>query len=489
MNNINKFGESSSIQILHHWVYPIEFISMCWNIFDRIAYYINHQKGISESVANHFLNLLKNNKERLYIAYKEKGEDCYFSFLQEKAKEATIHYIENTFFKKFTVADIDIAVQKMADHYPEASKSKLHSLKSKNFFNKCIKEIVNEIRDYDMLWEGDPAIHQVIKASSKLDAIIQVFLLAFCHDDVIIESFWRHRHQNAEKHLQSSQKINKKTNQTTNKNNIHTFQLQQNPTTLGGKNTKNSTNTETVKQIKEQIAQCLKNTQVPASIAKKIQDHIWRIYKKKSSIRQKTIESILWEYHSHTVMDQIQACCEKHKIQIQRSTTDNQKPTIHKPTTKKTNTKNPKNTDNQQGIIVSETLVSVQDSPKLLTIDLLIKICQELWYVFWDKKEFTKQAEKIGIRHRQTNNELQIKKKIIDSLSKPNEERREAKWGKAVSPYQRLAISWGNRIVKQWKVILRILKHEDYEQKVQVEFTQNNKRYDQLYEQSIGLTK
>jgi uncharacterized protein (DUF2132 family) len=215
-------------------------------------------------------------------------------------------------------------------------------------------------------------------------------------------------------------------------------------------------------------------------ILKDIKSYIARCYIKNEYVRMQNIYQALWDHYNDEIVLLVRELCEKLDIRIQEiesAVKDIYKPI--KPKTAKATWKK----DTVTPTIVSKTLHGIKNTPEKLTTDLLITICKELGYRFWDEKEFWQYAAKLGL-DKEGKIWLSIKKKLIDYFSKEQDKVRITDGNRNGSTYEKLTFSNYERMVKQKKTILWLVDHPTYDKLVDRHFW-SNKDFDSLLDEQI----
>lgn len=212
-----------------------------------------------------------------------------------------------------------------------------------------------------------------------------------------------------------------------------------------------------------------------------IQTYIWRMYKKNQPVYMRQLHETLWSLFDEEVIDLVRNLCEQLDVSIVELDHAVQQATkiIQQP--KDTINYDPTwvDTDNTITSKVSQTLITIQNTPEKLTTELLITICKELWYRFWDEKEFAWYADKLGL-DREWRMWIAIKKKLIDYLGKPETDTRTIEWSRNTKKYEKLTFNDYSRMVKQKSTILWLTDHKTYVKLIELHFNANKTDFDAL---------
>lgn len=210
----------------------------------------------------------------------------------------------------------------------------------------------------------------------------------------------------------------------------------------------------------------------------KIKQYVRRMYKKNSNIHMSRIQEELWSLFDDEAIKLVRDLCTMLDVSI-----------FELEVVAKESKEilgwdiliNPvKDNDGEATkTINSPTLLTIQDSPEKLTTELLITICKELWYRFWDEQEFTKYANKLGMQ-KEWKVAIAIKKKLIEYFSKPENDTWIVEWSRSTKKYEKLVFNDYSRMVKQKKTILWLTDHKTYDNLVNLHFTTNKTDFDAL---------
>jgi len=448
--------------------------------------YLDERK-VPLSVYNIYVRFTSDDYQELYKAYSEKNYDMYRSVLQARWKKAMLHYINNIFFINYEVSGIDGYLNEYKNQYPWLSNGIFAKTKTKWFFKKCISAMISELeRDipqaieekYDIYKKQNPKVdeHMLI-----LRAIGDVVFISWCSDDFLIEFFSENWHRQTITLLQETQQ---KMLQKSKNTGMHKEKTKQPIEKIHIKSEKTKEG-DSKKQIFEQVfngfTHAIKDK--VDSALEDIKNYVFRMYKSNKEVHIQYIIDRIGEPYDPEIIVFVQNLCLKLNIKVKeiksitKELTDilsqEALPQVVQTQIEMTDAKN------QNDVLLSKTLLEIKNTPHKLTTEVLMQICKELWYKYDNEDVFRKDCKKFWLE-KIAKTSLPIRKKIIDLLLKPEDTGWSHKSsGKRCLNYETLELTWWNRIVKQWKTIVRwLLDHKTYEDRINKYFVKEKCNFD-----------
>lgn len=428
-------------------------------------------------VYDRFVKLSSDDYQQLFKSYIDKDTNLHFLVLKNKAFKAINHYIANVFFVGYVIKDIEEWIADMKNKYPLVSNSHFYKLNNKRFKDQCIQSIIDDV-DEEISQAAEEVLN-ILKQQNPwtnmyatiLETVLQTTLVA-CSREYLVTKFAEHWNTNANTMLSEIQKRKEQIERQKQTN------LKQKETQTPQQNTQEdvvSTNaiakplTHQQETLLQELEQQIKN-RVAIDI-----DYIKRMLRKWWPIYIDSLVQDMGEGYSDALLEEIVNLLGKFDVQIVTKKDEEIQEIVQE--TNKNHQKKKQN--NKESNITSQTLESIKNTPEKLTTIILIQICKELWYRFWDEKEFAKYADKLWL-DKEGKKRLTVKKKLIEYLLKPEQDSRITEWSRNTKKYEKLTFNDYSRMVKQKSTILWLTDHKTYEKLVDLHLKTNKTDFNQL---------
>jgi len=438
---------------------------------------------------------------------KETVRELYIQVLHQRTITAAKMFLEKDYFPQYIksiLTDQDF-MDELEQHstqcitqWPQAKKSLIHQYKSRSFYeknkekyiekhmdtvkiilqeheNKVLKKLLEE-NDED----GDIVNFFVHEVLHFCDPIKHKKLLKIFFANMITESI-------SQSHTQRVESQNKK-------DQIKSRQpYKKNLTSIEKQDIASSSHIEQIKNTKKEMFDAIfgpweeKADHKTKNIYKSIKSYMFRCYLHGTDIRMKNIYDRLWSAYIKDLEQHIRTISTQLGIQIQESSQARIKTTPWEQTQEQkqqtTNLLPVPQATAEKIVPTSQTLQALQDTPEKLHTALLITICKELWYTFWDEKEFAMYADDLWL-DKEWKNAIALKKKLIDYLLKWWEEIWIVDGWRKTKTYEKLTFNDGIRMVKQKNTILWLVDHKNYVKFINKYFVWNKTDFHKIQQES-----
>lgn len=443
------------------------------SVKDNTIRFCHTEKNIPDQVYNRLIKFSSDDYQELFQAYTKNDADRYFLILKSKWFKAIQYYITKIFFANFIIHDIDQWIAQLKQRYPLVSNSHFAKLQSNKFKNECIQSVVDDIDDE--LWTAAQEVLSLLQSqnpevsvyTNMLYTLLQTIAI-WCSDWFLTTKFRENRQQLANATLRATQER---------KERIEKEKIPFRPIRVisGTQETIHNPEPTPTKRLSHEHEKLLE--QLESTIQKRVKidiSYIKRMLRKWWPIYIESLVQDMGEWYSESLLEEIVNIIGKFDVQIVTKK-DSEIQEIINPTQHQ----NLPKVSKTQEWPISPTLQQIQDTPEKLTTEVLITICKELWYRFWDEKEFMDYANDLGLA-KSWKTAIFIKKKLIDYLTKPENDVWIPEWSRETKSYEKLTFNDWSRMVKQRRTILWLTDHETYEKLIQRHFTTNKTDFDKL---------
>lgn len=451
-----------------------KFTNFIQSIKNSIKRFFLETKDMPIEIYDRFTRFSSDDYQQLFQAYANQNTDLYFSVLKNKSFKALHYYITKVFFVDYTVKDASVWIDKLKQKYPLVSNSHFHKLDNKKFKDQCVQSIVDDI-DQE-LWTAAGKVLNVLQQenpesgvyTNMLYTLLQTILI-WCSREFLETKFAESRRENAHNSLRDIQERKEKIERMEREKQLAAqskktiIQPTRQEQILPENKTKSLT--EEQENLIQELEQKMTNRiKIDIKYIERMLKKWWPIY----------IESLVEDmgiWYAAELLEELIGILQQFDVEIvtwQDKQIEEIIKTIEKPQIVQSE---------KTEVVLSETLESIKDTPEKLTTELLITVCKELWYRFWDEKEFSSYANKLWLE-KEWKTCIAIKKKLIDYLSKPEAGTRLTDWSRSTKTYEKLTFNDFSRMVKQKSTILRLTDHETYDNLVNLHFRKHKRDFD-----------
>jgi len=461
-----------------------KFTNFIQSIKDSIKRFFLETPDMPIEIYDRFTRFSSDDYQQLFQAYANQNADLYFLVLKNKSFKALHYYITKVFFLDYTVKDASVWIDQLKQKYPLVSNSHFYKLDNKKFKDQCVQSIIDDI-DQE-LWTAAGEVLNILQQQSPengvytnmLYTLLQTILI-WCSSGFLKTKFAESRRENAHNSLREIQERKEK---------INTIEREKNKQKHSQEDVSSEQSKEDLKveswerEKKDEFDKIFLSFSESShyklqKILNQIRLYVRRMYKNNAIVHMKTIQESLWTLFDQEVITFVRSLCTDLDLSIKEleDVSEDIKNILSQSVTNRID--QPVSETIQSVLIKSKTLESIKDNPEKLTTAILIDICKELWYRFWDEKEFSSYSNELWLE-KEWKRCFAIKKKLIDYLGKAEKDTRLIDWWRKTKTYEKLTFNDASRMVKQKNTILRLTDHDTYDDLVNLHFRKHKRDFD-----------